>query len=51
MFHLPVSQRDLLGLAWLCEQSARACEHDGDLELGALLRRDAARFRARAVDR
>ena len=50
MFDVPVSQRCLLGMAWLLEQSARSCEHDGDVELGALLRKDAAAFRARAVN-
>ncbi len=50
LFHLPMSQRDLLGLAWLLEQSARSCERDGDVELGALLRKDAARLRARVVN-
>ena len=44
------SQRDLLGLAWLCEQAARCCEWDGDPALSVRLRQDAARFRARAVD-
>lgn len=50
LFHLPMSQRSLRGMTWLLEQSARSCEHDGDVELGALLRRDAARFRARVVN-
>ncbi len=50
LFHVPMSERSLLGMAWLLEQSARACEFDGDVELGALLRQDAARFRARVVN-
>lgn len=50
LLRLPLSQRDLLGLAWLLEQSARACERDGDASLAALLRRAAAGFRARAVN-
>ena len=50
MFQLPVSQRDLLGLAWLCEKAALGCESDGDPALGARLRQDAAQLRAQAVN-
>ena len=47
---LAITPRTLLGLAWLWEQAARSCEHDGEAELGVLLRQDVARFRAWAVN-
>lgn len=41
--------RDLLGLAWLCEQAARGCAFDGKFGLSEQLRSDASRLRATAM--
>jgi len=52
LVNVRLAQGDLLGLAWLCEQAARATGFlDGDAALAAALRDDAARLRAQAVDR
>ena len=41
--------RDLLGIAWLCEQAARACAFDGKFGVSKQLRSDAAKLRATAM--
>ncbi len=50
MSNFTMTPRSVLGLAWLLERAARTCDAEGDPELGELLRKDAARFRARAVN-
>ena len=46
----PLTNRDILGAAWLCEQAARACEFDGQAVWARQLRADASRFRKMALD-
>lgn len=50
MGNFTMTPRSALGLAWLLERAARTCDVEGDPELGKLLRKDAAQFRARAVN-
>jgi len=46
-----MTRRDLLALAWLCQQAARGCDAEGRTDWAGQLRADASRLRAWAVDR
>lgn len=48
---IDLTQSDMLGLAWLCEEAAQWRAHNGDRARAKSLRADAALMRSAAVDR